>query len=75
MCLFSEYSKEVLGDGAFYFEKGSDFAESLRSRLAPITSEMLQTASRLIEQQRPGYHWDIIGKKTKSFYEEILNAK
>jgi beta-1,4-mannosyltransferase len=75
VCLFSEYTKEVLGDGGFYFENGRDSGESLRNRLEPITPRDLQTASQLIEQQRGEYHWDSIGKKTKSFYEEILNAK
>ncbi len=73
--LFSEYNREVLGEAAFYFEKGTDFAESLRNRLASITPLMLQNASHQLEEQRKEYHWDVIGRKTKSFYEDLLNVE
>ena len=74
ICLFSEYTNEVLGDTAFYFEKGNDAVENLKDRLASVTPEMLNRASDRLEQRREEYHWDVIGRNTRSFYEGLLDV-
>ncbi|MBT3272537.1 MAG: glycosyltransferase [Spirochaetales bacterium] len=75
VCLFSEYNKEVLGDSAFYFQKGDDITGNLRNCLAGITAEMLKNSAKPLEKQREEYHWHSIGAKTKSFYEDLLYGK
>ena len=74
VCLSSDYNREVLGDSGFYFDMGENAAENLRTRVASITPEMLEDAARKLAERRDEYRWEVIGRETKAFYEEILDA-
>lgn len=75
ICPYSDYTQEVLGESAFYYDKGDNFRASLRHRLDEVTPVMLHKASERLQEQRSEYHWDVIGRKTKAFYQELLNVR